>query len=108
MTLEGTRHKNLRTIFNPGFSVANLMSYADAIVDATLRFLEVMKEKAKSQELFELEEYATRLTIDIIGVAVFDKDLNAQFKTHPIVQHFRSRVLMMPPADAIFPWQVLR
>lgn len=105
ISIEGSHHKSLRTMFNPGFSASNIMTYADAIVEATLRFIDVLKEKAKTNELFEMEEYATRLTIDIIGVAVFDADLQAQTKLHPIVQHFRERVPMMPGADTPFFWQ---
>jgi len=104
VSIEGPHHKSLRTMFNPGFSANNIMTYADAIVEASLRFLDVLKEKAQSNELFEMEEHATRLTIDIIGVAVFDADLRAQRQLHPIVQHFRERVLMMPASDSPFFW----
>ncbi|KAK5942132.1 hypothetical protein PMZ80_006086 [Knufia obscura] len=105
LSIEGAHHKSLRTMFNPGFSSNNIMTYADAIVEASLRFLDVLKEKAKTKELFELEEYATRLTIDIIGLAVFDTNLQAQTKIHPIIRHFRERVLMMPGADTPFFFQ---
>ncbi|KAK5077308.1 hypothetical protein LTR51_002997 [Lithohypha guttulata] len=107
VALEGERWKSLRSMFNPGFSASNIMTYADAIVEASLRFMTVLEEKARKNELFELEEYATRLTIDIIGLAVFDLDMDAQRKLHPIVHYFRERVLMMPPATAIYPWQAV-
>jgi hypothetical protein len=64
-----------------------------------------MREKAASKENFELEEYATQLTIDVIGSVVLDTDLNAQRQTHPIVTYFRQRVKLMPLAMALFPWQ---
>ena len=105
VTLEGARWKSIRSMFNPGFSATNIMTLVDYIVDATLTFCDVMKEKAESNELFELEEYATRLTIDIIGKVTLDADMQAQKKLHPIVEAFRARVPMMPRADAIFPWQ---
>lgn len=105
ISLEGHKWKTLRSMFNPGFSANNIMTYTDAIVEASLRFRTVLEEKARTNELFELEEYATRLTIDIIGIAVFDVDMDAQRGIHPIVQYFRERVLMMPPASAVFPWQ---
>ena len=106
VTLEGARHKRLRSMFNPGFSTANIMTYADAIVDASVRFREALTKKAASQELFEMEEYATRLTIDIIGLAVMDMGFDAQNKRHPIVTHFRERTSLMPRGDAVFPWFV--
>ena len=92
-------------MFNPGFSALNIMTYTDAIVTASLRFVEVLREKARTNESFELEDYATRLTIDIIGIAVFDVDMDAQRKLHPIVHYFRERVLLMPGASDFFPWQ---
>lgn len=107
VTLEGGRWKTLRGRFNPGFSSVNVMTYVGGIVDASLRFIDVLREKARTNELFELEDYATRLTIDIIGLAVLDVDMQAQVKIHPIVKHFRERAKFMPGADAIFPWQQL-
>lgn len=104
VSLEGARHKMLRSMFNPGFSANNIMTYADAIVEASLKFIDVLKAKAQSNEHFEMEEYATRLTIDIIGLAVFDVNMQAQTKLHPIVEHFRARVNMMPGAQPFF-WQ---
>ena len=59
--LEGDDHKGIRAIFNPGFSQKHLMTYAGPITTATERFVEILREKAKTNEHFELEEYATRL-----------------------------------------------
>jgi cytochrome P450 len=105
VTLEGHRWKAVRSMFNPGFSSANLMTMTDYIVDSALTFCSVMRQKAEANELFELEEYTTRLTIDIIGKLVLDVDLETQKRTHPIVQYFRERVLLMPPPGAGAPWQ---
>lgn len=104
-SLEGRRWKAVRSMFNPGFSAGNIMTYIDGIVVASLRFVDVLKEKARTNELFELEDVSTRLTIDVIGLAVLDVDMQAQTKVHPIVQYFRERVEYMPGADAIYPWQ---
>lgn len=112
ISLEGQKWKSLRSLFNPGFSAMNIMSMADAIVDASLRFRRVLEAKSETNEIFELEEVATRLTIDIIGVATFDVDMDAQFKTHPIVEYFRERVTLMPGAvrfwDYINPMHAFR
>lgn len=105
VSLEGPKWKSMRSMFNSGFASKNVMTLVPYIVDATLVFCDVMREKATSKENFELEEYATRLTIDVIGRVVLDTDLNAQRQTHPIVTAFRQRVKLMPPASALFPWQ---
>jgi cytochrome P450 len=105
VSLEGPRWKSVRSMFNSGFASKNVMTLVPYIVDATLVFCDVMREKATSKENFELEEYATRLTMDVIGRVVLDTDLSAQRRTHPIVNVFRRRVSLMPPASALFPWQ---
>jgi len=105
VSLEGQKWKLLRSMFNPGFSATNIMNMADFIVDASLAFCQVMREKAETGELFQLEEYATRLTIDVIGRVSLDMDIQAQKRIHPIVKYFRERLLLMPPATAVFPWQ---
>lgn len=104
VALEGNDHKAVRAIFNPGFSQKHLMTYAGAITKATTQFTKLLRAKAESNEHFELEELATRLTIDVICVAVFGEELNSQITPHPIVEHFRRRVELMPPAEAYFPW----
>ena len=68
--LEGQQWKRTRAMFNPGFSSGHLMTLLPYIVDASIVFCEVMREKAKTGEIFEMEEYATRLTVDIMGKVV--------------------------------------
>lgn len=107
VTLEGARWKSVRSIFNPGFSSTNIMGLADVIVDASLAYCELIRTKAETGELFELENYLTKLTIDIIGRVVLDTDMSALRKPHPISRLFRERVRFMPPSDAVFPWQAV-
>ncbi|ETS82673.1 hypothetical protein PFICI_04549 [Pestalotiopsis fici W106-1] len=107
VSLEGDQWKNLRSIFNPGFSLTNIMSLSDVIVDASLTFCDIIKSKAASGELFELEDLLTGLTIEIIGKVVLDADLHAQTRRHPITTLFRERSKDMPPSDAVFPWQAV-
>ena len=70
VSVDGPQWKKLRTMFNPGFSSVHLMTLVPYMVDASVTFCEVLREKAKTEEVFEMEEYATRLTIDIIGKVV--------------------------------------
>ncbi|CAJ2502559.1 Uu.00g099530.m01.CDS01 [Anthostomella pinea] len=107
VSLEGAQWKNLRSIFNPGFSLTNIMTLSDVIVDASLTFCDIIRSKVASGELFELEDLCTGLTIEIIGKVVLDADLQAQTQTHPITTLFRERSRMMPPSDAVFPWQAV-
>jgi cytochrome P450 len=101
VSVEGAHWKNLRTMFNPGFSAAHLMTLVPYIVDSSKVFCDVLKKKAESNELFELEEYGTRLTIDIIGKVVLDSDFDSQKQPHPIVDTFRKRLDYMPESNGL-------
>ncbi|RYP11202.1 hypothetical protein DL765_007855 [Monosporascus sp. GIB2] len=81
------------------------MSLADTMVDATLTFYDILRTKAETGERFELQPYMDKLTSEIIGRVVFDKDVFPQRKSHPIIQLLTQRVRLMPSSDAIFPWQ---
>jgi len=105
VSLEGSHWKNLRSMFNPGFSPSHLMTLVPYIVDAGMVFYDVIKEKAQTGELFELEEYATRMTIDIIGKVVLDSDFDSQKVPHPIVDTFRKRVIYMPNTSSPYIWE---
>jgi cytochrome P450 len=104
VSIEGGHWKSLRSMFNPGFSPGHLMTLVPYIVDATMVFHEVLEQKASSGDVFEMEEHATRLTIDIIGRIVLDSDLNSQKGAHPLVQTFRARSALMPNETTIYPW----
>ncbi len=96
VSLEGAAWKRVRSMFNPGFAGGHLMTLVPYIVDAAVVFGDVLREKAKTGEVFEMEEIATRLTVDIIGKVTLDVDLNSQRSEHRIVTAFRKQVAMMP------------
>ena len=70
MAMDGVEHKRCRAIFNPGFSSAHLMTLVDGIVDDSMLFMEILGRHAKGQDIFSLEEAATKATVDIIGRVV--------------------------------------
>jgi cytochrome P450 len=94
-------------MFNPGFANGHLMTLLPYMVDMTVIFCEKLREAAKSGEVIEMEEYAAKLTIDIMGKIVLyvqvllaqaiggtnamtsDADFNAQNAPNPIVETFR-------------------
>lgn len=103
VTLEGHQWKALRSIFNPGFNAGHLMTVVPYIVDSTLVFVDIMKEKAKEDKLLSMDVYTTRLTIDIIGKVALDADFDSQLRPHPIVTTFRKQVSLMPSESTIGP-----
>jgi cytochrome P450 len=50
----------------------------NVILDKTETFIELMTQKATSDETFRLDSYTTNLVFDIIGIVTFDMDLDAQ------------------------------
>lgn len=68
--MNGPEHKRWRAIFNPGFSDVHLMSLVGGIVDDALAFTDVLAQHAEGQDMFMLEQAATKVTIDVIGRVV--------------------------------------
>ena len=103
VALEGHAWKSLRTIFNPGFSAAHLMTLVPYVVDSSVIFLDLLREKAQTGELVQLDPLSIGFAIDIIGKVVMDCDFDSQKRQHPIVTTFRKQVLLMPTAATIGP-----
>ena len=70
VALEGKEHKTWRAVFNPGFASGHLMTLVPGIVDDCVIFMNQLSQYADSQEIFQLESAATKVTIDIIGQVV--------------------------------------
>ncbi|KAG9516228.1 cytochrome P450, partial [Aureobasidium melanogenum] len=95
LSSDGPQWKVWRSAFNPGFSVAHLMTMMPTIVDNVATFAQILHKHAVNNELFRMEHHATRLTIDIIGKIVLDDDFNSQLVEHPLVTAFESQVRWM-------------
>ena len=74
VALQGKEHKKWRRVFNPGFSSGHLMTLVSGIVDDCLVFVDILGKHADAQDIFALEEAATRVTVDIIGRVVLSVD----------------------------------
>ncbi|KAI9799980.1 MAG: hypothetical protein M1833_003509 [Piccolia ochrophora] len=101
---DGEPWKRSRVLFNTSFSNAHLMTLVGTIVDHTLIFCEKLEEFADRNELFHLDNEATRLTIDVIGRVALDDDFNAQRGEHELVTAFRQSILWGPKASEINPF----
>jgi len=56
----GPHWKKWRSIFNPGFAGAHLMTLVPGIVDQVAIFVEKLSDLSNKQQAFRLEETATR------------------------------------------------
>ncbi|OCT50551.1 aflN/ verA/ monooxygenase [Cladophialophora carrionii] len=103
VSLEGQAWKSLRSIFNPGFSASHLITLVPYVVDSSLVLLDLLREKAETNEVVELDPLTIGFAIDIIGKVVMDSDFDSQKRPHPIVTTFRKQVHLMPTASSIGP-----
>lgn len=69
LNLEGAEWKMWRSVFNPGFSVKNLMALMPAFVDEIDVFREWLGKVADSGDVVPLDDQASALAADVIGRA---------------------------------------
>ncbi|KAK1593451.1 cytochrome P450 4V3 [Colletotrichum navitas] len=89
---EGEAWKTWRSRFNPSFSNKNVLSLVPGMIKDVQVFTDLLRKRAGVGggwgDVFPLEDLTTNLTIDVIGRAVLDIELNEQttgpsrFKKH--------------------------
>ncbi|KAI4204793.1 MAG: hypothetical protein LQ350_000859 [Teloschistes chrysophthalmus] len=99
VTLEGKEWKMWRGIFNPGFALGNLMSLVGGMVADTVQFTQILSEYAAQGKVFQFEDAATRLTVDIIANVALDVPLRSQTTENELLNAFRNQLKWMPIAN---------
>ena len=66
-TLEGRAWKSWRTIFQPGFSNSHLMTNVPQMIEDVLIFCDILRGRAASSEVFQMDPLTINLSLDIIG-----------------------------------------
>lgn len=107
VSAEGAEWKKWRSAFNPGFSASHLMTLVPLIVDQCGTFCEIMAKRAKSNELFRLEQATTRLTVDIIGKVVLDHDFSSQKGPNELVDTLISQIKWIPIGVQYRPYEAI-
>ena len=109
ITMEGKEWKKWRRVFQPGFKSGHLMTLVPKIVDEMSIFCNILRDLARKQEIFLMDQVATNLSLDIIGrVALYlhsrpwglatsltlyrDVDLNAQHSRSEFMNAMRNQV----------------
>ncbi|EME82297.1 uncharacterized protein MYCFIDRAFT_138822, partial [Pseudocercospora fijiensis CIRAD86] len=109
LSIDGAKWKKWRSMFNPGFSTQHLTTLVPGIVDDCLTYCDILSERAKTKQIFRLEEASTRLTIDIIGKVVLDLHFNMQRGDNEFIQALREQVHLLPNEDqGMHPLQMWR
>ena len=68
--MDGPMWKTWRNIYNPGFSLAHLMTLTPVILKEALISCEILQGLAVEQKLFLMKALTDKLAIDIIGTVV--------------------------------------
>lgn len=68
--MEGQVWKTWRNIYNPGFSLAHLMTLSPVIVKETLNLCDILLGISKTQEIFQMKNLTDKWTMDVIGNVV--------------------------------------
>ncbi|KAI1764003.1 cytochrome P450 [Hypoxylon sp. FL1150] len=95
INLDGPDWKLARTMFNPGFSVRNLLSLVPDMIEEALVFRERLRMVASSEEVVKLEDYTTNVTVDIIGRAVLGTRLQTQVKENRLMSTMQSQLQLI-------------
>ncbi|KAF2738491.1 cytochrome P450 [Polyplosphaeria fusca] len=80
------------------------MDQVPVIVDFGLIFVDILDKHAAKNEIFRLEEDATKMTIDVIGKVICDHDFNALSSENEFVGLMRKTIAWMPDTQSLDPF----
>jgi cytochrome P450 len=95
---DGHSWERLRRIFNAGFSTSHLATLIPSIIEESNVFCGILEKHAQRQDVFRLEEAATRLTIDVIGRAVLDTRLHSRTSKNELATAIIDQIAWIPQA----------
>lgn len=88
----GAEWSKQRSWFAPAFSLQHILTLVPGMVEEILVFRKHLERLAESGDIFSMNEYAMRLTIDVIGRSVGDIKLNSQSGQSVVMDAFSSAV----------------
>lgn len=91
-THEGQEWRNLRSMFNPGFSLTQLMTQVSDVADHIAVFRQILSQHADTGETIRMGYAVTLLTMDVISEVVMGYNFDSQRAPHPIVDAFQSAI----------------
>ncbi|KAF2823462.1 cytochrome P450 [Ophiobolus disseminans] len=99
--------KKWRSIFNPGFSIQQIVSQVPVMVGCGQAYVKILDEHVSANRVFRLEEEATKVTIDVIGKVICDHDFNALSSNSDFLKTMRTAFSWMPDQTSINPFHLL-
>ncbi|KAF2679221.1 cytochrome P450 monooxygenase [Lentithecium fluviatile CBS 122367] len=104
LTMPDKPWKEWRALFNPAFSPSYMLELVPAIVKEAVVFCDILDARAKSGEMFQLENLTLKLTIDVIGAASVDSRWNYQIHDHPLACALRRQIEWTTFQSEMNPW----
>ncbi|CAO2657275.1 Nn.00g034010.m01.CDS01 [Neocucurbitaria sp. VM-36] len=104
LTTEGALWKKWRSVFNPGFSIQQVVSQVPVIVECAEAFINILDGHASADRVFRLEEETTKVTIDVIGRVVCDHDFKTLTTDNEFMTTMRKTLSWMPDMQSVNPW----
>ncbi len=92
VTSEGAEWRRLRSMLGPAFSFNHLSTLVPDITDHALEFCERLQERARTEQIFRMQDLACNLTIDVISQIVLGKSFNSQTRFSSITHNFRKSI----------------
>ncbi|KAH8800159.1 cytochrome P450 [Xylogone sp. PMI_703] len=111
---EGAHWKELRTMFNPGFSQANLLSMVPMMVDEAQVFaFRLSASAAAGGFVRSLESFVADLTVDVIGQALLGIRFNSQNSSNATVTNLIEASRLVRPLfdfsiERLNLWRILK
>ncbi|KAI0391309.1 cytochrome P450 [Xylariaceae sp. FL0594] len=105
MTMHAGTWKQWRGLFNPGFAAGYITTLAPAFAEEVAVFCNLLRERAKSGGMFQLEEYTLRLTFDVIARVTLDARLHYQTQGSALADCLRRQVYWTPFGTTFNPFR---
>lgn len=92
-----------RAVFNPGFSMQNLLTMVPLIAEEALVFAGRLRSGAESAETLLFEHLTNDLTVDIIGRVVVDARFRAQKGKNELIEALQMLPKLTVPPGSLNP-----
>ncbi|KAF3766155.1 cytochrome P450 [Cryphonectria parasitica EP155] len=92
LNLEGKEWRMWRSIFNPGFSVKNLMALIPSFLEEIDVFRDWLLEVADSDQVVPLDDRASALATDVIGRATLGIRLDCQVRKNVLFETLKNQI----------------
>ncbi|KAJ9200740.1 hypothetical protein DTO164E3_3890 [Paecilomyces variotii] len=96
VTANGHEWLVARKSFTPGFQPRKVLQHVPGIVDDALQFAEVLKEHARNEDVFKMEDVCARMIFNISARVILGIECNAQRDDDEFLELFRAQAALAP------------